>query len=238
MLTGRRSATALIDDARDRGSDVVSAPHRVSDLTASIADFASEAQRATTPVIRKAMTVAAEKARDAQDAATPVLRSAAATAAERLGDAAEHAAEALAETAERLSRPIVEQADELQFTARTRLADAGEDLAIRTRPHRRRRLTAVAVVTGLFAIIAGVLFSPMGARLRRLVGRSPDAGSAATTPDMGIGDGTFAVTTSPDPATVPTAVELDGDGDGEAARRKRAPSRKDERTADRPAGAK
>jgi hypothetical protein len=172
MLRGRRSAGAVADDARERATDTV------SDLADRAAELAREAQRAATPVIRGAMATAAERARDAQHAASPVMRSAAATAAGALSDAAEHAAEVLADTAERLASVGAEQADELQLTARTRIADASERMAKRIRPRRRRRgLRALLIGAGVAGVGAGVgvgvWVSPLGARIRMLLGMAP-----------------------------------------------------------------
>ena len=181
MLSGRRSAAAVADVARERGSDIAEslgttagemggrAAETVSDLAEKATELAREAQRAATPVIRSAMVTAAERAREAQHAASPVMRSAAATAAGALSDAAEHAAEVLAETAERL------EAGELQLAARTRLADASERMAKRIRPRRRRRRGLLAVLAGAGAIAAGagVWMSPIGARIRMLLGMTP-----------------------------------------------------------------
>jgi hypothetical protein len=195
MLRGRRSATALVDDARGRGSDIAEtvgsaagemgsrAAETVTDFAERAADFAREAQRAATPVIRSAMATAAERAREAQHAATPVVRSAAATAAEALSDAAEHAAEVLADTAERLAQQGTDQADELQLAARTKLADASEQLARRIRPRRRRRLRAALIITGVIGGITAVLVSPIGERVRRLLGMGE---TPETPPEPGI----------------------------------------------------
>jgi vacuolar-type H+-ATPase subunit H len=178
MLRGRKSASALADGARERGSDIAEgfgsaagevgskAAETVSDLAEKATGLAREAQKAATPVIRSAMVTAAGRARSAQKTATPVVRSAAATAAEALSDAAEHAAEVLSETAGRLAQP----AEELQLSARERLADASEQLARSIRPRRRRRLRAVLIGTGIVGVAAGVMISPLGARLRSLVG--------------------------------------------------------------------
>ena len=183
MLRGRRSATAVADDARERGSDIAEslgsaagemgsrAADTVSDLAEKAAELAREAQKAATPVIRSAMATAAERARDAHHVATPVMRSAAATAAGALSDAAEHAAEVLAETAERLAQTGAEQADELQLTARTRIADASEELARRIRPKRRRRgLRVLLIGAGVAGAGVGVWLSPLGDRLRAMLG--------------------------------------------------------------------
>lgn len=132
MLRSRKSAAALADDARERGSDIAE----------KAAELAREAQKAATPVIRSAMANAAGRAREAQKVATPVVRSAAATAAEALSDAAEQAAEVLADTAGRLA-PV---------------------------PPRRRRVRRILMVTGVVGAGAGVMMSPLGARLRALVG--------------------------------------------------------------------
>jgi hypothetical protein len=178
MLRGRRSASALAGDARERGSDIAEglgsaagevgskAAETMGDLAEKAADLAREAQKAASPVIRSAMHSAAGRAREAQKTATPVVRSAAASAAEHLSDAAEHAAELLAGTAGRLAQP----ADELQLSARERLADASEQLARSIRPRRRRRLRIVLIGTGLVGIAAGVAISPLGARLRSMCG--------------------------------------------------------------------
>lgn len=204
MLRGRRSASALADGARERGSDIAEglgsaagevggkAAETVSELAEKAAVLAREAQKAASPVIRSAMATAAGRARTVQRTATPVVRSAAATAAEALSDAAEHAAEVLSETAGRLAHP----AEELQLTARERLADASEQLARSIRPRRRRRLRAVLIGTGVVGVAAGVMFSPIGARLRSLVGLGGAApepapmtpgivlpGDSATTPE-------------------------------------------------------
>ncbi|TMD98011.1 MAG: hypothetical protein E6I76_05340 [Chloroflexi bacterium] len=197
MLRGRRSATALADDARERGSDIAEslgstagemgskAAETVSDLAEKAAELAREAQRAATPVIRSAMATAAERARDAQQAASPVVRSAAATAAGALSDAAEHAAEVLADTAERLTQTGAEQADELQLSARTRLADASERMAKRIRPRRRRRgLRALLIGTGVVGAGAGVWLSPLGSRIRILLGMSPAEEPAPPAPSI------------------------------------------------------
>lgn len=178
MLRGRKSASALADGARGRGSDIAEgigsaagevgskAAETVSELAEKAGVIAREAQKAASPVIRSAVVTAAGRARSAQKTATPVVRSAAATAAEALSDAAEHAAEVLSETAGRLAQP----AEELQLSARERLADASEQLARSIRPRRRRRLRAVLIGTGVVGIVAGVIVSPLGARLRSLVG--------------------------------------------------------------------
>jgi hypothetical protein len=178
MLRGRRSASTLADDARERGSDIADslgttaaeagsrAAETMSDLAEKAAELAREASRAATPVLRGAMATAAERARGAQKSASPVVRSAAATAAEALSDAAEHAAEVLAETAGRLSQP----ADELQLAARDRLADATEELARAIRPKRGRRLRMVLAGTAVAGVAVAVVVSPIGAPLRRMVG--------------------------------------------------------------------
>ena len=198
MLRGRRSSAAVADDARKRGSDIAEslgatagemgsrAAETVSDLAEKAAELAHEAQRAATPVIRSAMVTAAERARDAQHAASPVVRSAAATAAGALSDAAEHAAEVLAETAERLAQTGTEQADELQLAARTRLADASERMAKRIRPRRRRRRGLLALVAGVGAIAvgAGVWLSPIGARIRMMLGMAPTEESTPPAPSI------------------------------------------------------
>jgi len=187
MLRGRRSAAAVADNARERGSDIADslgasagemgsrAAETVSDLAEKAAELAREAQRAATPVIRSAMVTAAERARDAQHAASPVVRSAAATAAGALSDAAEHAAEVLAETADRLAQTGAEQADELQLAARVKIADASERMAKRIRPRRRRRRGLLAVLAGVGVIGAGVgvWLSPIGARIRMMLGMTP-----------------------------------------------------------------
>jgi hypothetical protein len=182
MLRGRRSASALADDARERGSDIAEglgsaagemgskAAETVSDLAERAADLARDAQRAASPVLRGAMASAAGRARDAQRTASPVVRSAAASAAE-------HAAEVLAGTAGRLAQP----ADELQLSARERLADASEQLARSIRPRRRRRLRIVLIGTGLVGIVVGVVISPLGARLRSMCGLGGTAPEPATT---------------------------------------------------------
>jgi hypothetical protein len=197
MLRGRRSASAVADDARQRGSDIAEglgatagemgskAADTVSDLAEKAAELAREAQKAATPVIRSAMATAAERAKEAQHAASPVMRSAAATAAGALSDAAEHAAEVLAETAERLAQTGADQADELQLTARTKLADASEELARRIRPKRRRRgLRVVLIGAGVAGTGAGVWFSPLGARLRALLGMGPAEEPAPPAPSI------------------------------------------------------
>jgi hypothetical protein len=192
MLSGRRSAAAVADVARERGSDIAQslgatagemggrAAETASDLAERAAELAREAQRAATPVIRSAMVTAAERAREAQHAASPVVRSAAATAAGALSDAAEHAAEVLADTAERL------EAGELQLAARTRLADASERMAKRIRPRRRRRrgLLAVLAAAGAIAAGAGVWMSPIGARIRMMLGMTPAEEPAPAPPSI------------------------------------------------------
>jgi hypothetical protein len=192
MLRGRRSASALAGDARERGSDIAEglgsaagemgskAAETMGDLAEKAADLAREAQKAASPVIRGAMASAAGRAREAQKTATPVVRSAAATAAEHLSDAAEHAAEVLAETAGRLAQP----ADELQLSARERLADASEQLARSIRPRRRRRLRAVLIGTAVVGVAAGVVISPLGARLRNLCGLGAASEPAPAAPGI------------------------------------------------------
>lgn len=196
MLRGRKSATALADDARERGSVIAEAlgstagevgskaAETVSDLAEKAADLAREAQRAATPVIRSAMATAAGRAREAQHVATPVVRSAAASAAEALSEAAEHAAEVLAETAGRLAQPVAEHADELQLSARSKLADAGEQLARSIRPRRRRRLRRALIGAGVVGVGAGVWLSPIGARLRMLLGMGPAVEPAPLAPGI------------------------------------------------------
>jgi hypothetical protein len=211
MLRGRRSATALADDARERGTDFAEslgatagevgskAAETVSDLAEKAAELAREAQKAATPVIRSAMATAAGRAREAQHVASPVVRSAAASAAEALSEAAEHAAEVLAETAGRLAQPVAEHADELQLSARTKLADAGEQLARSIRPRRRRRLRGVLIGAGVVGVGAGVWLSPIGARLRSLLGMGPAIEPAAVAPGI--------VLPADQPATVGTPAE-------------------------------
>jgi hypothetical protein len=130
------------------------------------------------------MASAAGRAREAQHVATPVVRSAAASAAEALSDAAEHAAEVLAETAGRLAQPVAEHADELQLNARSKLADAGEQLARSIRPRRRRRLRRALIGAGVVGVGAGVWLSPIGARLRMLVGMGPAVEPAPPAPGI------------------------------------------------------
>jgi hypothetical protein len=194
MLRGRRSATALADDARQRGSDIAeslgsTAADTVSDLAEKAAEIAREAQKAASPVIRSAMATAAERARDAQHAASPVMRSAAATAAGALSDAAEHAAEVLGDAAERLAQAGAEQAGDLQITARHRIADASEELARRIRPKRRRRaLRIVLIGGGVAGVGAGVWFSPLGDRLRAMLGMTPAEEPAPPAPSIVLPD--------------------------------------------------
>jgi hypothetical protein len=85
MLRGRRSASALADDARERGSDIAEglgsaagemgskAAETVSDLAERAADLAREAQKVASPVLRSAMHSAAGRARDAQKTASEQL---------------------------------------------------------------------------------------------------------------------------------------------------------------------
>jgi hypothetical protein len=225
MLRGRKSATALADDARERGSDIAEAlgstagevgsraAETVSDLAEKAADLAREAQRAATPVIRSAMASAAVRAREAQHVASPVVRSAAASAAEALSDAAEHAAEVLAETAGRLAQPVADHADELQLSARTKLADAGEQLARSIRPRRRRRLRRALIGVGVVGVGAGVWLSPIGARLRMLLGMGQADEPATLAPGIVLpGDPEPAAGTGAD-AEAPPAEEPGANGD-------------------------
>ncbi|HEV7468028.1 MAG TPA: hypothetical protein VGP96_17155 [Candidatus Dormibacteraeota bacterium] len=221
MLRGRRSASALAGDARERGSDIAEglgsaagemgskAAETMSDLAEKAADLAREAQKAASPVIRSAMATAAGRARDAQKTATPVVRSAAASAAEHLSDAAEHAAEVLAETAGRLAQP----ADELQLSARERLADASEQLARSIRPRRRRRLRAVLIGTAVVGVAAGVVVSPLGARLRSLVGLGGAASEPAPTAPGIVLPGDPGATTAETDAEAVSAGEPGANGD-------------------------
>jgi hypothetical protein len=219
MLRGRRSATALADDARQRGSDIAeslgsSAADTVSDLAEKAAEIAREAQRAASPVIRSAMATAAERARDAQHAATPVVRSAAATAAGALSDAAEHAAEVLGDAAERLAQTGAGQAGELQLTARHRLADASEELARRIRPKRRRRgLRVLLIGGGIAGAGAGLWFSPLGDRLRVMLGMTPAEEPAPPAPSIVLpsGDSTAETGTAAQAAETDAPAGANGD---------------------------
>jgi hypothetical protein len=199
MLRGRRSASALAGDARERGSDIAEG------LGSAAGEMGSKAAETMSDLAEKA----ADLAREAQKAATPVVRSAAASAAEHLSDAAEHAAEVLAETAGRLAQP----ADELQLSARERLADASEQLARSIRPRRRRRLRAVLIGTALVGVAAGVVISPLGARLRSLVGLGGAASEPAPTAPGIVLPGDPGATTAETDAEAVSAGEPGANGD-------------------------
>jgi hypothetical protein len=161
MLRGRRSATALADATRERGSDIAGS------LGSTAGEMGTRAAEAVSDLVDKA--------------------------AEALSDAAEQAAEVLADTSEQISRKI------------------------RPRRRRGRRVGIVLLLAVLVGGGAGIWMSPLGARLRALLGMGGEPTDTAAEPASILlpGDAT------PSPAETATAAADGANGDRELSGRTR-----------------
>ncbi len=154
MLRGRRSATAVADATRERGSEIAES------IGSTAGELGGRAADAVSDLVDRA--------------------------AEALSDAAEQAAEVLADTSEQISREI--------------------------RP-RRRRGRRIGIGVLLLAVLggaaAGVMLSPLGARLRAMLGMGGEPVEPVAEPSIVLpGD-------SETPAPEPAAASGDPDANGD-----------------------
>ena len=154
-MLGRKSKTAVIE------REVSSAGSRAAEVVGDAAsDFAERAVAA---------------AQNAQRVATQLLCTPKEKSAETLSHAAERAAVVLADTAGRLADTGEERAGQAAVSARHRLADASEALAVAVRPKKRRRVRRLLVLGGVAAAIVALVRSPLRTKLAdRLFGAPPE----------------------------------------------------------------